>query len=248
MIELDRRFAARRSYKPTPSSARSSCGRSFCGESRSSPPAWATRSAHRLVALRRHAAHQRVFDAQRASVLLSSTSNAIPTSEQLMDDFHVAAEEIPVVICRGTAVLKNPANREMASCLGFNEAIDSEARSRPRRRRRRAAGLAAAVYGASEGLDVLSSRRARPAVRPHRARESKTISAFRPASRARSLPARAYTQAEKFGAQLLVHRHAFALRTQTVRVETAIAARPFRPAQRRHRDRRAIPQASGVRT
>ena len=75
--------------------------------------------------------------------------------QELMDKFHVSVDEIPVLICRGKTVLRNPSNQKVADCLGLNPKID-ESRLRdvvvigagP-------AGLAAAVYGASEGLDVL---------------------------------------------------------------------------------------------
>src|SRR5262245_27677881 len=76
-------------------------------------------------------------------------------AQELLDRFHVGAGDVPVLICRGTAVLRNPSNRDVAQCLGFNEAIE------PTRVRDLViigggpAGLAAAVYGASEGLDVL---------------------------------------------------------------------------------------------
>ena len=64
--------------------------------------------------------------------------------------------EVPVLICRGAAVLKRPSNQEIADRLGFNARIDPGTRLRdvvivgggP-------AGLAAAVYAASEGLDAL---------------------------------------------------------------------------------------------
>ena len=76
-------------------------------------------------------------------------------AQDLLDRFQVSAADIPVMICRGEAVLRNPTNAEVADCLGFNEEID-ETRvcdlvivgAGP-------AGLASAVYGASEGLDVL---------------------------------------------------------------------------------------------
>ena len=62
---------------------------------------------------------------------------------------------MPVLICRGEIVLRNPSNQQIAECLGFNEAIDQThvrdlviIGAGP-------SGLAAAVYGASEGLDVL---------------------------------------------------------------------------------------------
>jgi thioredoxin reductase (NADPH) len=60
-----------------------------------------------------------------------------------------------VLICRGQIALRNTTNQEIADCLGFNESIDQThvrdlviIGAGP-------SGLAAAVYGASEGLDVL---------------------------------------------------------------------------------------------
>jgi len=75
--------------------------------------------------------------------------------QEIFDRFSLSINDLPVVICRGSAVLRNPTNQEIASCLGFNEGID-QAQVRdliivgagP-------AGLAAGVYAASEGLDVL---------------------------------------------------------------------------------------------
>src|SRR6185369_3910579 len=76
-------------------------------------------------------------------------------TEVLLERFHVGVADVPVLICRGERVLKNPTNQEIAECLGFNDAIDRThvrdlivVGAGP-------AGLAAAVYGASEGLDVL---------------------------------------------------------------------------------------------
>src|SRR5262249_42799937 len=75
--------------------------------------------------------------------------------QNLLDHLNVSVAETPVVICRGETVLRNPTNREIAKCLGFNEAVD---RTRVRDLvivGAGPAGLASAVYGASEGLDVL---------------------------------------------------------------------------------------------
>lgn len=44
--------------------------------------------------------------------------------QSLLDHFDVSVAETPVVICRGETVLRNPSNREIANCLGFNEAVD----------------------------------------------------------------------------------------------------------------------------
>ena len=75
--------------------------------------------------------------------------------QELLDHFHVAVADVPVLICRGEVVLRNPTNQQIAACLGFNDAIDQThirdvviVGAGP-------SGLAAAVYGASEGLDVL---------------------------------------------------------------------------------------------
>ena len=65
------------------------------------------------------------------------------------------SSEVPVVICSSRNVLRNPSIQELADCLGFNSSIDDThvrdliiVGAGP-------AGLAAAVYAASEGLDVL---------------------------------------------------------------------------------------------
>ncbi len=68
--------------------------------------------------------------------------------QDLLDQFHVTEGDVLVLICRGEVVLRNPTNRDIAGCLGFNEEID------PSRLRDLVivgagpAGLAAAVYGA----------------------------------------------------------------------------------------------------
>src|ERR687892_1579775 len=78
-----------------------------------------------------------------------------PDVQNMLDSFHLAANEIPVMICRGQVVLRNPSKQEIADCLGFNESINqTQVRdliiigAGP-------SGLAAAVYGASEGLNDL---------------------------------------------------------------------------------------------
>src|ERR671918_756016 len=78
-----------------------------------------------------------------------------PDVQNLLDNFKISASEIPVLICRGQLALRNPSNQQIADCLGFNESVDQThvrdlvvIGAGP-------SGLAAAVYGASEGLDVL---------------------------------------------------------------------------------------------
>ena len=60
-----------------------------------------------------------------------------------------------VLICRGDIVLRDPTNQEIASYLGFNDTIDQTKVRDLVIIEAGPSGLAAAVYGASEGLDVL---------------------------------------------------------------------------------------------
>src|SRR5439155_674019 len=75
--------------------------------------------------------------------------------QNLLDHFHIEVTDIPVVICRRETVLRNPTNSEIANCLGFNDAVDPTQIHDVVIVGAGPAGLAAAVYGASEGLDVL---------------------------------------------------------------------------------------------
>ncbi|HKW10934.1 MAG TPA: cyclic nucleotide-binding domain-containing protein, partial [Gemmatimonadaceae bacterium] len=73
----------------------------------------------------------------------------------LIDRFHVAPSDFPVLICRSEVLLRNPSNRDIADCLGFNESIDRVHLRDVVVIGAGPSGLAAAVYAASEGLDVL---------------------------------------------------------------------------------------------
>jgi thioredoxin reductase (NADPH) len=76
-------------------------------------------------------------------------------AQEMLDRYAVSVADVPVLICGGDRVLRNPSNAQLAACLGFNDAIDSTQRRDLVIVGAGPAGLAAAVYGASEGLDVL---------------------------------------------------------------------------------------------
>jgi thioredoxin reductase (NADPH) len=124
--------------------------------------------------------------------------------QSLLEHFRVAVAETPVVICRGETVLRNPTNREIANCLGFNEAVD-ETQVRdlvivgagP-------AGLASAVYGASEGLEVLLLETYSPGGQAGSSSRIENYLGFPTGISGNELAGRAYTQAQKFGAQMLL--------------------------------------------
>lgn len=127
---------------------------------------------------------------------------------QLLDRFHVAPAEIPVVICRGEVVLKNPSNEQIADCLGFNKGIDHTHRRDVVIVGGGPAGLAAAVYAASEGLDVLVIEASSPGGQAGTSSRIENYLGFPAGISGRELAGRAYAQAQKFGAEVMIAKGA----------------------------------------
>jgi thioredoxin reductase (NADPH) len=131
-----------------------------------------------------------------------------PSAQELLDRFQVQHADIPVVICRCEVVLRNPTNQQIADCLGFNEAID------PTQIRdvvvigAGPAGLAAAVYAASEGLDVLVVEATAPGGQAGSSSRIENYLGFPMGISGQELAGRAFTQAQKFGAEILIARDA----------------------------------------
>jgi thioredoxin reductase (NADPH) len=124
--------------------------------------------------------------------------------EDLLDRFHVAAADVPVVICRGEVVLRNPTNQQIADCLGFNDAIDQTHLRDLVILGAGPSGLAAAVYGASEGLDVLVFETNSPGGQAGSSSKIENYLGFPSGISGQELATRAYTQAQKFGAQVVI--------------------------------------------
>jgi thioredoxin reductase (NADPH) len=127
-----------------------------------------------------------------------------PDVQHLLDTFHVAVGDVPVVVCRGERVLKNPTNSEVAECLGFNPTLDSTAVRDLVVVGAGPGGLAAAVYAASEGLDVLVLEAETPGGQAGSSSKIENYLGFPTGISGGALAGRALTQAEKFGAQVLV--------------------------------------------
>jgi thioredoxin reductase (NADPH) len=121
-----------------------------------------------------------------------------------LDSFHLAASEIPVVICRGKIVLRNPSKQQIADCLGFNESIDQTQVRDVVIIGAGPSGLAAAVYGASEGLDVLMLETSSPGGQAGSSSKIENYLGFPTGISGQELAARAYNQAQKFGAEMLI--------------------------------------------
>jgi thioredoxin reductase (NADPH) len=135
-----------------------------------------------------------------------------PDVQAILDQFGLRVEEIPVLICRGELVLRNPTNAEVAECFGFNAGIDEGSvydlvviGAGP-------SGLAAAVYGASEGLNVLVVESNAPGGQAGSSSRIENYLGFPTGISGQDLAGRAFVQAEKFGARIAVARSARALK------------------------------------
>jgi thioredoxin reductase (NADPH) len=125
-----------------------------------------------------------------------------PSVSELLDRFHLKVEDFPVVLCRGSVVLKNPSNEEVAACLGMNQQIDDERIRDVVVVGAGPAGLAAGVYGASEGLDVLVLETGTPGGQAGSSSKIENYLGFPTGISGLALAARALIQAQKFGAEI----------------------------------------------
>ncbi len=127
---------------------------------------------------------------------------------EMLKHFQVTGSDVPIVVCRGKNVLRNPTNQQVADCLGWNEGIDlTKVRdivvvgAGP-------SGLAAAVYAASEGLDVLVIETYAPGGQAGSSSKIENYLGFPTGISGQELAGRAYTQAQKFGARVVIARGA----------------------------------------
>jgi thioredoxin reductase (NADPH) len=142
-------------------------------------------------------------------------------AKDLLERFEVSPADIPMTICGG-AVLRNPTNAQIADCLGFNEGID---RSRVRDVvvvGAGPAGLAAAVYAASEGLDVLVIESNVPGGQAGSSSRIENYLGFPTGISGMDLAGRAHAQALKFGASIMVAKGAMRLACDGERVSIDI--------------------------
>jgi thioredoxin reductase (NADPH) len=128
--------------------------------------------------------------------------------QDFLDRFHVSAADVPVVICRGAVVLRSPTNQQIADCLGFNDAIDQTQIRDLVIIGAGPAGLAAAVYAGSEGLGVLVLETNAPGGQAGSSSKIENYLGFPTGISGQALAGRAYTQAQKFGAQVIIAKGA----------------------------------------
>jgi thioredoxin reductase (NADPH) len=132
--------------------------------------------------------------------------------EALLERFHVSVDEVPIVVCRAEKVLKNPSNEQLAECLAINPQMDDATVRDVLVIGAGPAGLAAAVYAASEGLDVLVIETTAPGGQAGSSSRIENYLGFPTGISGQALAGRALVQAQKFGADVAVASGAVRLR------------------------------------
>jgi thioredoxin reductase (NADPH) len=136
------------------------------------------------------------------------------TSRNLLDRFAIAVSEIPIVIGNGTTVLRNPSTSQLADHLGLNDNINKGLLHDLVIVGAGPAGLAAAVYGASEGLDTLLIESHAPGGQAGTSSKIENYLGFETGVSGQELATSATRQAQKFGAKMALARAIVQLRCQ----------------------------------
>jgi len=126
------------------------------------------------------------------------------TAQALLDRFEVKTGDVPVVICNGKTVLRNPTPLQLADCLGLNVSIDQAVVRDLIIVGAGPSGLAAAVYAASEGLDALVVETEAPGGQAGSSSKIENYLGFPTGVSGQELSNRALAQAQKFGAHMMI--------------------------------------------
>jgi thioredoxin reductase (NADPH) len=132
-------------------------------------------------------------------------------AERLLETLGVPPEDTPVVILRGSEVLRNPSNEELARRLGLLHAYDGGTSCDLLVVGAGPAGLAASVYGASEGLDTILLDGVATGGQAGTSSRIENYLGFPAGISGAELAERAEIQAEKFGARIQVPAEATAI-------------------------------------
>jgi thioredoxin reductase (NADPH) len=135
-----------------------------------------------------------------------------PGTEALLRQFNLRPDETPVVIWKGTEILRNPATSDLTRLLGLGDDVAPDGRYDLVVVGAGPSGLAAAVYGASEGLRTLILEAVATGGQAGMASRIENYLGFPAGLSGVELASRALVQANKFGAQVVVSRQATGLR------------------------------------
>src|SRR6201997_4186263 len=129
----------------------------------------------------------------------------------LIERFRINSGQLPIVLCPSGQLLRNPGEAELARCLGLVRPIDPERAYDVVVVGAGPAGLATAVYAASEGLSVLVLDCRAFGGQASASSRIENYLGFPTGISGMALMARAYTQAQKFGAEMAIPDEATSL-------------------------------------
>jgi thioredoxin reductase (NADPH) len=138
-----------------------------------------------------------------------------------VERFGVQPDELPLMICPNGAFLKRPTDAEAGMCLGITPELDPKAVYDVAVVGAGPAGLAAAVYGASEGLSVVVLDQRAFGGQAGASARIENYLGFPTGISGQALAGRAFTQAQKFGAEI-------AIPLEVVRLDCSRRGEPFR--------------------
>ncbi len=127
-----------------------------------------------------------------------------PEAEALIERFHVDAGHLPIVLCPNGQLLRNPSESELARCIGLVAPIDPDRVYDVAVVGAGPAGLATAVYAGSEGLSVLVLDCRAFGGQAGASARIENYMGFPTGISGMALMARAYNQAQKFGAEMAI--------------------------------------------
>ncbi|HEX3639010.1 MAG TPA: FAD-dependent oxidoreductase [Paraburkholderia sp.] len=130
---------------------------------------------------------------------------------RLIEQFAAQREDMPLVICPDGSVLRHPSMPELATCLGLLPDLDDSHVYDVAIVGAGPAGLATAVYAASEGLSVIVLDSRAPGGQAGASSRIENYLGFPTGISGQALAGRAFVQAQKFGAHVAIPVHVKAL-------------------------------------
>jgi thioredoxin reductase (NADPH) len=150
-----------------------------------------------------------------------------PDAEALIKRFHLDREHLPIVLCPGGQLLRNPTENELARCIGMVGPVDTGRVYDVAVVGAGPAGLATAVYAASEGLSVLVFDCRAFGGQAGASARIENYLGFPTGISGMALMARAYNQAQKFGVEMAIPNEANALHAQSHETESRFVLKSF---------------------
>jgi len=130
----------------------------------------------------------------------------------LVKRLDIRPQEVPILIWGTSQLLRNPSNREVAECLGLSSPLGEKRLYDFAIVGAGPAGLAAAVYAASEGLSVILVDVQAPGGQAGTSSNIENYLGFPTGVSGQALAGRAFVQAQKFGVHFVIGREARKLR------------------------------------